>query len=459
MSYGVDISRAESLKEAFQLQSLSTNSTATLLEYCLKMGFVEKRLDDDRILMKSLNVYPMSESRLVGSLAIEILARLGILIPATGLVKLAIDDSSRSSVAQDKEYEKTRYLIYILSILLHQFINFDKVSVRTINRLLMCLAIILFSLSSTNSPPCDDMKQFKTRIRRRLQTDYYFWTLLLAMNFVLTWTSPMHINPEFAYVTEMHLFHQLWTCLCCVQMCLNMKLIGNGRLNPIIVGTPLMFLDIGDEISIIKCSSLVLCYIMFWCLDWRELVDWNHPMLCEAGICKLLKTERGNFSHLAGRARQKFELWLMEEGIDDEGWFILLDPPIAARGAGANSTVFRPQSNHESSSGQADHRLDGDDYIQPTTTTTTTNISQTGPNINQDNISSTTSDESSMNQETRDEDGGHNTDEATDDGQDDGDDLYGIGQPLVDMNDRVIYLQSRNPLLTSLAALMLLVWK
>lgn len=442
MNYGIDTTRVESLKEAFQLQSLSTNSSATLLEYCLQMGFVEKRLDDDRILMRTLNVYPMSDNRLVGSLAIEILVRLGIFIPATGLVKLAIDDSSRGSIAQDNEYEKARYLIYILSILVHQFINFDKVSVRTINRLLMCLAIILFSLSSTNSPPCDDMKKFKFKIRRRLQIDYYLWSLLLAMNFILTWTSPMHINPELAYATEMHLLHQLWTCLCCLQLCLNMKIIGNGRLNPIIVGTPLMFLDIGDEISVIKSSSLILCYIMFWCLDWRELVDWNHPMLCEAGICKLLNTEGGNLRHLAGKARQKFEYWLMEEGIDDDGWFILLDPPIAARGSGANSTVLRPQSNHESSRNAADEDRDHDN----------------NPNGHNSSTSETSSvgDEAFLDEEEEEYESDEDEEEEEDEGEED---IVGGHRRLIDMNDRVIYLQSRNPLLTSLAALMLLVWK
>lgn len=417
------------IHEASELYNLQTQTNSSLLEFGLNLGFIERRPIDGRLTIESLNVFPSSSRKLFERLMTEFVLRLGMFIPATSLVNIAIQSNPH-----DPDREDALRCVYIFSILLHQIVNYDKTSVRTINRLLVCVAIILFSLTTTNSKPCNNMESFKKKIRTRLLVDYYLWTITLAMSYVLTCTSPLYINLELTHGIEMHTYHTLVTVFCVMHLCINMRLIGYGRLAPLIEGTSLLFLDAGDDITPMKCAVLFLLYLRFWASDWRELVDWNHSMLCEAGICELLNEGTGKLSAKVEKAKRKFDDWRLEEGMDDDGWFILLDAP--ARG----TTTFR--APNESSS-------DGTNSVDANTTHSDDQINRNTGGNNEQNQTHSDSDE--IDQENDDE----NSEEEDDD--DDDDDAMN-GQQVID-SERVIYLQSRNPLLTSLAIIILVLWK
>ena len=424
------------LLEAFELQNLQTNTS--LLEYGLQMGFIKLRTHSGRLTMELLNAYPMSPWKLVQSLLLETFMRLGIFIPAIGLVKLALDSDSdsnqtstttatttpnRHSSSESNHHEGTLRLFYVLFIIAHQFSYFDDTSIRSMHRLFMCIAIILFSWTTTNSPPCKDMIKFKKKIQHKLRIDYYLWCLLLAMDLVSTCSTPVHISPERYYGIESHMVQVLLSTFCVSHLSCSMRMIGHGRLVPIIIGTPLIFLDAGEDITLVKAITLVCCYLCFWCLDWRELVDWNHTMLCEAGICKILASEQGNLKHIARTAKRKFDYWRMEEGLDDDGWFILLDAPAA-------QSSVRSQQARETSE-QAD-----EDSSQESTSNQAA----------EEETPSSSSSSSSSSSDEQTEPNSHRDQNVT-------------RQQLLDYSERLVYLQSRNPLLTSLAAIMLMIWK
>lgn len=367
------------LQEAFELQNLQSNTS--LLEYGLRLGLIEEK-QNGQIIMELLNIKLMSSSQIFRTIVLELLMRLGVFVSATGLVKSAIDSHGDTPDAEDG-----MKCLYVISIIAHQIMNFDELSIRTINRILMSIAIILFSLTSSNTTqPCEDMKKFKQRIKNQLAVDYYLWCLLFAMDLVLTCTSPLHINLEQEYGYELNISHVVFTTCCVINLNASMQIMGHGRLVPLIFGSPLIFLDAGDSITMAKGLFLFLHYLLFWSAKWRDLVDCNHSMLCEAGVCKLLSKEKGNLWFIVWKSMRKLYHWRMEEGLDDEGWFLLLDPP----------------ASHSDPVG----------------------------------VSNTTENEA-----------------PTDDrGQDQ-------EHQLADYTGRVVYLQSRNPLLTSLAAIILMVWR
>lgn len=380
------------LQESFELYNLQTNSS--LLDYGLQMGFIE-RTKNGEMTIDSLNIKLMSGSQVVQSVLLEILMRLGVYLSATGLIKLAIENDS-----DDLDSEDSLKALYIISVFVHQFVNFDhKTIFRSINRSLMCIAIILFSLTTSNTKPCEDMKKFKHTIRHRLYGDYYLWSLLFCIDLVLTCSSPLHISIEQFYGTELNMMSNFITAYCVIHLSHSMQFIGNGRLIPIIFGTPLIFLDSSDDITLVKGLFLVLYYICFWCSDWRELADWNHPLIHDAGCCKILNQKPcKRLRFLIRDARRKFDEWRHEEGLNDEGWFLLLDPPAEQR---TNPTTL--------------------DNIAPIE--------------------------------------GDDTEEVGEE-EDQNDDSNQRQQQLqIDFSNRLIYLQSRNPLLIWLATIILIVWK
>lgn len=308
------------IQEAFELLNLQINNS-TLLDYGLHTGLIE-RLTNGQMIMSLLNIKLMTGGEMFKSVLIEFLIRLGIFISASSFVKTAIESNVQNQDADDGILG-----LYVFSILIHQITNFDTVSLRTINRLLMTMAILLFSITTPNSAPCESMRNFKKRMKRRLIVDYYLWCLLFAMDLILTCSSPLHINLEQEYGIEFNIAHLILTVYCVLHLSKSMQMIGHGRLTPLILGTPLLFLDAGDSISSAKGTLLFMYYARFWLSDWRELVDWNHVMLCEAGVCSVLCNGRGDLSHIRREAKTKFHDWLLEHGLDDNGWFILLDPP------------------------------------------------------------------------------------------------------------------------------------
>lgn len=388
--------QAQIIQEALELQNFQINST--LLDYGLNTGLIE-RLSNGQMIMGLLNIKLMSGSQVVRSVLLEFFMRLGVFVSATSLVKMAIDSDQ-----QDTDAEDGIRGLYILSIVAHQVVNFDSTNIRTINRLLMSMAILLFSITTPNSPPCENMKNFKQKIRKRLAIDYYLWCLLFAMDLVLTCSSPLHINLEQEYGTELNVSHVMLSSYCVIHLSKSLQMIGHGRLSPLIMGTPLLFLDAGDSMSAFKGLSLFLYYLCFWCSDWRELVDWNHLMLCDAGVCNVLSNERGTLRQIKKKAKLKFDDWLIEHGLDDEGWFILLDPPTH-RG---NESIVTPSGVNSENEG---------------TQSAETNHEGT----EETSITATEQERSHLRE--------------------------------VDYSGRAIYLQSRNPLLTSLAAIIIIVWK
>lgn len=437
------LQQQDSLHEAFELFNLETHNNSTLLSYGLNLGFIERRPNDGRLTIELLNLYPMSKDKFAENLLFEFLIRLGIFIPATNSVKIAID-------VGDGNHDREHIIkcLYILSIILNQIVNFDEISIRTINRLLLSVAIILFSLTRIDSRPCADMIKFKQKIRRRLLIDYYLWCLLFAMSFVLTCASPVYINLERVHGIDLHIIQMILNKFAALHLCSSIGMIGYGRLIPLIIGTPLLFLDVGDEITLAKATCLAISYFFFWLSDWREMVDWNHTMLCEAGICKILNTEPGNLKHVFKKAKSKFDEWRVEEGLDDDGWFILLDAPT--NNLTHDGTTIRPNANDSSSSSSSS---------SPSSSTGTTPESSENP---QETNESTSDNEGEQNEDDEDRNG---EPEEQDDGVEgaeeelDEDENMMHGRQLIDYSDRVIYLQSRNPLLTSLAAIMLIVWK
>jgi hypothetical protein len=419
------LQQQDSLHEAIELFNLEAHSNSSLLNYGLNLGFIERRPNDGRLTIELLNLYPMSKDKVAENLLFEFLIRLGIFIPATNSVKIAIDLDEG-----DKDREYTFKCLYILSIILNQIFNFDEISIRTINRLLLSVAIILFSLTKIDSRPCADMRKFKQRIRRRLLIDYYLWCLLFAMSFVLTCASSVFINLERVNGIDLHFIQLVLNKFVALHLCSSMGMIGYGRLIPLIIGTPLLFLDVGDEITLAKATCLAVSYFFFWLSDWREMVDWNHSMLCEAGICKILNTEPGNLKQVFRKAKNKFDEWRVEEGLDDDGWFILLDTPTNNP---TPETTIRPQPSESSSSvGQRSGSSENDQEF---------------------NEGDEDEDHDREPEEEQDDDG------VDEEPVDDNENLMPGGRHLIDFSDRVIYLQSRNPLLTSLAAIMLIVWK
>lgn len=363
----------------------------------------------------------------LNSVVLEVFMRLCIFFPATSLVKMAIDLEN-----PEPSKEITIRNIYILSIITHQLANCDEISIRTLNRLLMCTAITLFCLTIRSSQPCEDMKKFKRKIQQRLELDYFLWCLLFAMDLVLTYSSSFRINLEFAYGVDFHMFHILLSSFTIVHLSRLMRITGNGKLMPLVAGTPMLFLDAGSDITVVKSFLLLLCYICFWCSDWRELVDWNHSMMCDAGICKLLNTENGTLRSVELLARSKFDEWRFEEGLDDDGWFILLEPPSTR----STSNVVRINNGEQGSTNEEDSNGNNE-------TSDETNREGAQHQGTWTDTEAATGDEQGS--EIEDNEYQHQT--------------YAADQQLIDYTDRVIYLQSRNPLLTSLAAIMLVLWK
>jgi hypothetical protein len=435
----IALQQQDSLHEAFELFNLETHNNSSLLSYGLNLGFIERRPNDGRLTIELLNLYPMSKEKFTESLIYEFLIRLGIFIPATNSIKIAIDVGD-----EDNNREQFLKSLYIISIVLNSIVQFDEISIRTINRLLLSVAIILFSLTKIDSRPCADMRKFKQKIRRQLLIDYYLWCLLFAMSFVLTCASSVFINLERVHGIDLHFIQLILNNLVALHLCSSIAMIGHGRLVPLIIGTPLLFLDVGDEITLAKGACLAVSYFFFWLSDWREMVDWNHLMLCEAGVCKILNTEPGNLKQIFKKAKNKFDEWRVEEGLDDDGWFILLDTPT--NNLAPDGTTIRPHANDSSSS------------------------AGTSPESSENNQQEVNNDDSEDNErqdehnhgEPPEDDTGERLDE--DDGEEEAeldDDNQNVqpGRQLIDYSERVIYLQSRNPLLTSLAAIMLIVWK
>lgn len=394
-----DVVAVKTLQEAFELYNLETNSS--LLNFGLNMGLIEKTTNND-MTMNSLNIKLMSESQVIQSVLLEVLMRLGIYLSATGLVKLSIQTDF-----DDPDTEDTLRGFYILSVVVHQLVNFQETSTfRSLNRALMSIAIILFSITTTNTKPCQDMKEFMFKIRHRLWGDYYLWMLLFAIDLVLTCSSPILLNIEQFYGLELNISNFI-TAYCVIHLAHSMQMIGNGRLTPLIVGTPLLFLDAGDNITLVKGLFLTMYYLCFWCSDWRELVDWHHSLIHDAGVCKIFNQSPNKRLRLLLReARQKFDDWRLEEGLDDEGWFLLLDAP--------------PELPQQSTRQQ-----------QSSTATNRTNPHQEDDQPNFEEL----------------EVEGENEDREEEDEQH------------LDYAGRVIYLQSRNPLLVWLATIILIVWK
>lgn len=388
------------LQEASELYNLEI-SNSTLLDYGLRMGFINCS-SSGHIIIDSLNMKLMSDGQIIKGILIEALVRLGIFLSACNLVKIAIDSKpnqrSQTTASQARpqmidEYEDIRegcIGLYVLAILVHQVSSFDETSIRTLNRMSMTIAMILFTVTSADTKPCENMRKFKHKIRHRLMVDYYLWFLLLAMDFVLTCSSPFHTNLENVYGIELNLSHIVLSLYCSMHLSDTMQMIGQGGLTPLILGTPLIFLDAGDNITPVKAVILGFYYFRFYCSEWRELIDWNHSLLCQADICKILSQESGNLTQIIEKAKSKFDHWRTEEGLDDDGWFLILDPPLN-----------QVNLSHEDAANEND---DEDD-------------------------------EPSEGRANRNE------------------------QQIVDYTDRAIYLQSRNPLLTSLAVVMLLVWQ
>lgn len=404
------------LQEAFELQHLQNNGS--LLEYGLRTGLIGA-VSDSYMFIDQLNIKLMSQSQIVSLVLLELLVRLGVFVSTTGLVKLCIDPIHED----DRAREGGLKVLYVLAMVTHQTLNFNTFSIRTVNRLLMSLAIILFSLTTFTERSCKDMERFKHRIGRRLSIDYYMWCTMFAMGLVLTCSSPIHINLEYEYGHESHIVLVIITLICASSLGSRMMLIGQGRLSPLILGTPMVFLDAGDYITIVKAIILFIYYIGFWSLDWREAVDWNHAMICQSGVCRLLSKQAGTYEELRKAASSKFDMWRMSEGLDDDGWFILLDPTSSTHDDAS------PESRSSEEETNSDHDQAEDQQ------------------------------EASEQQQQQ--------QQQTDNEEEDDDDEH-IDALLNDLNERdhlvlrasrVIYLQSRHPLLTSLAALMLLVWE
>lgn len=401
------------LQEAFELQSFQINNS-TLLDYGLHTGLIS-RSSNGQMIMSLLNIKLMSGGDVVKSVLMELFLRLGIFVSATSLIKMAIDSDT-----QDPDVEDVIRGIYILSVLFHQSINFNSTNLRNINRLLMSVAILLFNITTPNSPPCENMKNFKHKIRKRLTFDYYLWCLLFAMDLVLTWSSPLHIDLEQAYGTELNISHIMLSSYCVIHLSRSMQMIGHGRLTPLIIGTPLLFLDAGDSVSAVKALALVLYYLCFWCSDWRELVDWNHLLLCEAGVCSVLSSEQGNLKQIRSRAKTKFDDWLIEHGLDDEGWFIVFDSPSHVR----NGTIIDENESSDTNQNESEPEIETEETEPP-------EGSNDEQNENNPTFRSTSDHESDSNNQPRDS----------------------------NISGRVIYLPSRHPLLTTLAAILIIVWK
>lgn len=434
--------RQDSLRETFELFNLETNLNSSLLSYGLNLGFIERRPADDRLSIVNLNIYPTNENKLVFGLLIELIVRVGIFIPASNLIRVAIEFGDK-----DNDRDNLMKCFYIMATILHQVINFDETSMRTINRVLLCVAVTLFSLTKIDSKPCEDMVRFKQKIKRRLLTDYYLWCLMLAMTFVLTFASTIVINPERVQGYDIHFYQMALNCFVSLHLSNSMRIIGYGRLIPLIIGTPLLFYDVGDEVTAIKALSLGTTYLLFWLSDWREMVDWNHSMLCEAGICKILNAEPGNLKHKFRKAKGKFDEWRLEEGLDDDGWFMLLDaptnipttPPSGSQGAPTSSRSRPNDTSAPATTPNGDHR-------QQVPLVTEAGSSE-GHDQGADD-SESRSHGSSLDEGQEAVAGGLLVDEDNE--------MFGR---LIDFSDRVIYLPSRNPLLTSLAAIVLIVWK
>jgi len=381
----------EVVREALEIQNLQTNTS--LLDYGLHLGLFE-RSTSGQVIAGSLNLKVLSPVVVVVNLSLELLVRLGIFVSATGLVGQAIVPATTNP----KNADKLRCL-YVFSAATHQIMNFDVTSIRTVNRLLMSIVIMLFGLRASISQPCEDLRKFMLRISYRLRIDYYLWCLLLAMDLVLTWSSTIHINLEQEYGTEINISHIMLSSYCVIQLSSSMLVIGNGLLTLLIMGTPLMFLDAGDNITVAKGISLFLYYLCFWSSDWRELFDWNHPILCKAEICKTLSTHPGDIKTVVREAAQKFDNWRIEEGLDDDGCFIAFDPPFVRSSDTTDANLNADQSiDLQNNSSDNDEEASGSSGQQP-----------------EERLTFDTS--------------------------------------------QAIYLQSRNPLLLTLAAIIIVIWK
>lgn len=399
------------IHEAIELYNLQTNST--LLDYGLQMGFIEKT-KNGVMNVALLNMKLLSGAQVVQSVVLEIIMRLGVYLSATGLVKLAIETDIVNTNLED-----TLRSLYIFSVVVHQYVNFEATTIfRSLNRSSMCIAIVLFSLTTSNKKPCKDMIRFRHTIRHRLYVDYYLWSLLFAIDLALTCSSPLHISIEQFFGMELNMVSNFITAYCVLHLSYSMQIIGCGRLTPVVFGTPLIFLDASDDITLVKGLFLGIYYLCFWCSDWRELADWNHSLIHEAGVCKILNQKPyKRLRHIIKEARQKFDEWRLEEGLYDEGWFLVLDPPAEQR---TNPATINDVVEFDDD----DAEVDDDDDI--------TEIGAENGHIDDNNP--------------------QEIDGNVERGREE-------EQQLINYADRVIYLQSRNPLLVWLAAIILIVWK